>query len=84
METCFGSNVNYLRNLTICVCSSYRNGTAFGGELADLQNSLCDFEEIKEGKLEFGNGETSKEIKIRVNLDSKVIFSIIRGSIGEF
>ncbi len=37
---------------------------------------MCDFQEVTEEKLEFGNGETSKKIKLKVNMNSKVILSI--------
>eukprot|EP00795_Rhopilema_esculentum_P006403 gene6403-11844_t len=47
------------------------NGSAFGGSLEDLKEGTCDFQEIKQARLEFLNGETSKEIKLRVNMNSK-------------
>lgn len=49
-----------------------RNGTAFGGDETDLDNGSCDFLEVKEMRLDFRNGETSKKIKLQVNTDSKV------------
>lgn len=60
------------RSYSVSVYPCYRNGTAFGGDLEDLRQGSCDFLEVTEQKLEFGKGETSKGIKLRVNPNSKV------------
>jgi len=55
----------------ISVCYRTINGTAFGGDIKDLDEGSCDFLEVKEKRLEFGNGETSKKINLQVNMNSK-------------
>ena len=49
-----------------------RNGTAFGGDAQALDEGSCDFLEVNEKRLEFGDGETSKKIELQVNMNSKV------------
>ena len=61
--------------LVFSLFACLRNGTAFGGDIKDLDEGSCDFLEVKEKRLEFGNGETSKKINLQVNMNSKVRLS---------
>ena len=62
-------------NYNPCLFVLLRNGTAFGGDIKDLDEGSCDFLEVKEKRLEFSNGETSKKVSLQVNMNSKVRLS---------
>ena len=55
----------------------FSNGTALGGEKIDLENGSCDFMHLQDQTLEFGKGETCRQITIRVNPDSQVSKTIL-------
>lgn len=50
----------------------FRNGTAMGGDNADVRCKKCDFEHVDQGVLNFASGETSKKIVINVQSNAEV------------
>lgn len=48
------------------------NGTAMGGDNADVRCKKCDFEHVDQGVLNFASGETSKKIVINVQSNAEM------------
>ena len=64
----------YLVGYAVCnfVYFFTSDATAMGGNQEEVGNERCDFEHIKEGKIHFSDGETSKSIVVNVKPTQEV------------